>query len=79
MLAIPVQGDLQDYYLRQLGEGKHPMPVLKAVGTKLIHRVYGVVGGGEKYDKNYAPTLAQPIEIGPVQYLANGSPARISI
>lgn len=58
MSAIQVKGDLQDYYLRKLGEGKHTMLVLNAVRNKLIHRVCAVVRRGEKYDKNYTPTLA---------------------
>ena len=31
MSAIQVKGDLQDYYVRKLGEGKHTMLVLNAV------------------------------------------------
>ena len=58
MSAIQVKGDLQDYYVRKLGEGKHTMLVLNAVRNKLIHRVCAVVRRGEKYDKNYRPALA---------------------
>lgn len=58
MSAIQMKGDLQDYYLRKLAEGKHTMLVLNAVRNKLIHRVYAVVRRGEKYDKNYTPVLA---------------------
>lgn len=58
MSAIQVKGDLQDYYARKLGEGKHTMLVLNAVRNKLIHRVCAVVRRGEKYDKNYSSALA---------------------
>lgn len=58
MSAIQVKGDLQDYYHRKLGEGKHTMLVLNAVRNKLIHRVCAVVRRGEKYDKNYVSALA---------------------
>ncbi len=58
MSAIQMKGDLQDYYQRKLGEGKHTMLVLNAVRNKLIHRVCAVVRRGKKYDKNYAPALA---------------------
>ena len=58
MSAIHVKGDLQDYYRRKLGEGKHTMLVLNAVRNKLIHRVCAVVRRGEKYDKNYTLILA---------------------
>ncbi len=56
--VIQMKGDLQDYYLRKLGEGKHVMLVLNAVRNKLIHRVCSVVRRGEKYDKNYKSALA---------------------
>ncbi|WP_338872199.1 transposase [Spirosoma sp. SC4-14] len=49
MSAIQMKGDLQDYYQRKLGEGKHKMLVLNAVRNKLIHRVCAVVRRGEKY------------------------------
>jgi transposase len=58
MSAIQVKGDLQEYYLRKLAEGKHTMLVLNAVRNKLIHRVCAVVRRGEKYEKNYVPALA---------------------
>ena len=57
MSAIQMKGDLQDYYRRKLGEGKHTMLVLNAVRNKLIHRVCAVVRRGEKYDKFYTPSF----------------------
>ncbi len=35
MSAIQVKGNLQDYYLRKLSEGKHTMPVLNAVASAI--------------------------------------------
>ena len=58
MSAIQVKGDLQDYYVRKLGEGKPKMLIINATRNKLIHRVCAVVRRGQKYDKNYAPGLA---------------------
>lgn len=58
MSAIQVKGELQDYYRRKTGEGKHAMLVLNAVRNKLIHRVCAVVRRGKKYNKKYTPTLA---------------------
>ena len=58
MSAIQVRGDLQDYYQRKLGEGKHTMLVLNAVRNKLIHRVCAVVRRGKKYDKFYCLSIA---------------------
>lgn len=65
MSAIRVKGELQNYYqpVRRCGKGKEgkspPMRlVLNAVRNKLIHRLYAVVGRGEKYDKNDVSPLA---------------------
>lgn len=58
MSAIRVKGEIQDYYLRKVAEGKNKMLVLNAVRNKLIHRVCAVVHNGKKYDKNYTPLLA---------------------
>jgi len=58
MSAIRMKGELGDYYQRKVGEGKNKMSVLNAVRNKLIHRVCSVVHRGQKYDKNYMPTLA---------------------
>ncbi len=58
MSAIRAKGELQDYYLRKVAEGKNKMLVLNAVRNKLIHRIYAVVSRGEKYNKNYISSLA---------------------
>lgn len=58
MSSIRVKGELQDYYQRKVKEGKNKMLVLNAVRNKLIHRIYAVVGRGEKYDKTYVSPLA---------------------
>jgi len=57
MSAVRVKGEIQDYYLRKVAEGKNKMLVLNAVRNKLIHRVCAVVHKKEKYDKNYVLTL----------------------
>ena len=58
MSAIRVKGEIQDYYLRKVAEGKNKMSVLNAVRNKLIHRVCAVVHNQKKYDKNYTVALA---------------------
>ena len=58
MSAVRVKGEIQEYYLRKVAEGKNKMLVLNAVRNKLIHRVCAVVHKREKYDKNYMLTLA---------------------
>jgi len=58
MSAIQVKGEMQDYYLRKVGEGKNKMSVINAVRNKLVHRVCSVVHRGQKYEKNYTPGFA---------------------
>lgn len=58
MSAIRMKGELRDYYLRKVDEGKNKMLVLNAVRNKLIHRVCSVVHRQQIYNKNYMPTLA---------------------
>lgn len=41
--------DLQEYYLRKVGEGKKKMKVLNAVANKIIHRVCAVIERGTPY------------------------------
>lgn len=57
MSALQVKGELQNYYQRKVAEGKNKMLVINSLRNKLIHRVYAVVKRGEKYNKNYTPTL----------------------
>jgi transposase len=57
MSAVRMKGELQEYYQRKIAKGKNKMSVLNAVRNKLIHRVCSVVHRGQKYDKNYTPTL----------------------
>lgn len=57
MSAIRSKGELQDYYLRKVRDGKNKMLVLNAIRNKLIHRVFAVVKRKEKYNKNYMPIL----------------------
>lgn len=57
MSAIRSKGELRDYYLRKVADGKNKMLVLNAVRNKIIHRIFAVIRRGEKYDKNYTPIL----------------------
>lgn len=55
--AINCQGELQDYYLRKVAEGKNKMSILNAIRNKIIHRIYACVRENRKYEKSYAYTL----------------------
>lgn len=47
--VIRLKGELRDYYLRKIAEGKNKMSVLNAVRNKLIHRICAVIARGTPY------------------------------
>jgi len=58
--AITAKGELKDYYLRKVAEGKNKMAVLNAVGNKIIHRAFACVKDNRLYEKIYLPALVKP-------------------
>lgn len=56
--AISRKGELRDYYLRKVAQGKNKMLVLNAVRNKLVGRIFAVVRDGVMYQKNYQYNLA---------------------
>lgn len=56
--TITRDGELKDYWLRKLAEGKHKMSILNALRNKIIHRVCSVVDRGEPY------TVEYPLQMG---------------
>jgi transposase len=58
MSAISTQGELRDYYLRKVAEGKNKMAIINAVRNKIIHRIFACVRDQRKYEKNYTHSLA---------------------
>lgn len=55
--CINRKGELQDYYLRKVAEGKNKMLVLNAVRNKLVHRIFAVVRDEVMYEKNHQYNL----------------------
>lgn len=55
--SISRKGELRDFYLRKVAEGKNKMLVLNAVRNKIIHRIFAVVRDGVMYQKNYQYNL----------------------
>jgi transposase len=49
MAAVKAQGDLRNYYLRKVKEGKNKMAVLNAVRNKLVHRMVAVLKRQQPY------------------------------
>lgn len=57
MSAIQIPGDMQEFYIRKVAEGKNKMSVINAVRSKLILRVFACVKHDRLYQKKYAYTL----------------------
>ena len=51
--AISHPGEMKDYYLRKVEQGKHKMKVINNVRNKLVHRVYACVKNDRIYQNNY--------------------------
>ena len=58
MSAISGQGELRDYYLRKVEEGKNKMAVINAVRNKIILRVFACIRDNRKYQNSYNTNLA---------------------
>jgi transposase len=52
------KGELHDYYMRKVGEGKNKMLVLNAVRAKLVLRMFAVIKFNKVYEQNYAFAFA---------------------
>lgn len=49
LTAIRVKGDLRDFYLRKIAQGKRPMCAINAVRAKIVHHIWAVLKSGEPY------------------------------
>ncbi|MEM9329107.1 MAG: IS110 family transposase [Bacteroidota bacterium] len=58
--AVRHKGELRDYYLRKVAEGKNKMSVMNAVRNKIIHRIFACVRDGRKYEDSYLIPLLSP-------------------
>jgi len=57
MSVIKIPGDLREYYLRKVGEGKNKMSVINAVRNKLILRVFACVKENRLFEKKFEYSL----------------------
>jgi transposase len=55
--TIKKRGDLQEYYIRKVAEGKNKMSVLNAIRNKLILRIFACVNQNRVYEQNYCYKL----------------------
>lgn len=56
--ATRMNGELHEYYIRKVEEGKNKMSVLNAVRAKLVYRMFAVIRNEKAYEKNYINALA---------------------
>ncbi|KAA6305688.1 hypothetical protein EZS27_042659, partial [termite gut metagenome] len=56
--ATRSKGELHEYYLRKVAEGKNKMSVLNAIRAKLVHRMFAVIRNNKFYEKDYQYKLA---------------------
>jgi hypothetical protein len=51
-------GELHEYYMRKVSQGKNKMLVLNAVRAKLVLRMFAVIKFNKVYEPNYAFAFA---------------------
>jgi len=51
--AVHYKGELQDFFLRKVAEGKNKMSVVNAIRNKLVLRVFACVRDNRLYDRTY--------------------------
>lgn len=52
-VATRMKGELHEYYMRKVAEGKNKMSVLNAVRAKLVLRMFAVIKNDTFYEKQY--------------------------
>jgi len=55
---LKMKNQFTDFVDRKKAEGKHMMSILNALRNKLLHTICACVRKNEKYEKNYAKSLA---------------------
>jgi hypothetical protein len=60
MSAINMEGDLAQYYQREVQDGKNRMNVINAVRNKIIKRIFACVRDKRKYKKAIHQHLLNP-------------------
>ena len=51
--AVSMKGELQDYFIRKVSEGKNKMSVINAIRNKLILRIFACIKNNRPYEKIY--------------------------
>lgn len=59
MAATRASGDLKDYFIRKVKEGKNKMSVINAIRNKIIHRMYSIIKRQEPYVRNWKESIKE--------------------
>ena len=57
--AISHPGELRNYYVRKVDEGKHKMTVINNVRNKLVNRIFACINNNRIYQKNFNKCLVE--------------------
>lgn len=52
--AVSMKGEMREYFIRKVSEGKNKMSVINAVRNKLILRIFAVVKKDQSYQKDFS-------------------------
>ncbi|KAA6339038.1 hypothetical protein EZS27_013006 [termite gut metagenome] len=58
LIATRMDGELHEYFIRKVAQGKNKMSVLNAVRAKLVYRMFAVIRNNKIYEKNYQHLFA---------------------
>lgn len=55
--VIQLDGEMSEYYMRKVKEGKNKMKVINALRNKIVHRIMAVINQNRPYEINYSKNL----------------------
>jgi hypothetical protein len=52
--AIVMKGEMREYFIRKVTQGKNKMSVINAIRNKLILRIFAVIKKDQSYQKDFS-------------------------
>lgn len=52
--AVAMKGEMREYFIRKVTQGKNKMSVINAIRNKLILRIFAVVKKDQSYQKDFS-------------------------
>lgn len=52
--AVAMKGELQNYFIRKVAQGKNKMSVINAIRNKIILRIFAVIKKNKSYQKDFS-------------------------